>query len=84
MALSLPDLKAFLLATPFFGGLSDASIELLVSMLVERRFHVGDTVVAEGDQGHSMFIVLSGHLAVSRVLDAEFGEGLADVEPGPG
>ncbi len=84
MALSLPDLKAFLLATPFFGGLSDASIELLVSMLVERRFHVGDTVVAEGDQGHSMFIVLSGHLAVSRVLDAELGRVLrmSSLDPG--
>ena len=47
MAVSSPDLKAFLLATPFFGGLSDASLDLLVSMLVERRFDVGATVVAE-------------------------------------
>ena len=35
MAVSSPDLKAFLIATPFFGGLSDASLDLLVSMLVE-------------------------------------------------
>jgi CRP-like cAMP-binding protein len=34
MAVSSPDLKAFLLATPFFGGLSDASLDPLVSMLV--------------------------------------------------
>ena len=32
MAASSPDLKAFLLATPFFGGLSDASLDPLVSM----------------------------------------------------
>jgi CRP/FNR family cyclic AMP-dependent transcriptional regulator len=31
MAASSPDLKEFLLATPFFGGLSDASVDLLVS-----------------------------------------------------
>lgn len=41
MAVSSPDLKAFLLATPFFGGLSDASLDLLVSMLVERYFDAG-------------------------------------------
>jgi CRP/FNR family transcriptional regulator, cyclic AMP receptor protein len=49
MAVSSPDLKAFLVATPFFGGLSDASLDLLISMLVERRFDVGATVVEEGE-----------------------------------
>jgi hypothetical protein len=46
MAVSSPDLKAFLLATPFFGGLSDASLDLLVSMLAERRFDAGAILVA--------------------------------------
>ena len=67
MAVSLPDLKAFLVATPFFGGLSDASLDLLVSMLVERRFDVGATVVAEGEPGRSMFVVQSGELVVSKL-----------------
>jgi hypothetical protein len=67
MALSSPDLKAFLLATPFFGGLSDASLDFLVSMLVERRFDVGATVVAEGEPGRSIFIVHSGELVVSKL-----------------
>src|SRR5215472_3321465 len=40
MIVSSPGLKAFLLETPFFGGLPDASLDLLVSMLVERRFDV--------------------------------------------
>lgn len=52
MVVSSPDLKAFLRATPFFGGLSDASLELLISMLVECRFEIGNTVVAEGEPGH--------------------------------
>ena len=64
MAVSSPDLKAFLLATPFFGGLSDASLERLVSMLVECRFDAGATVVAEGEPGRSMFVVHSGELVV--------------------
>jgi CRP-like cAMP-binding protein len=70
MAVSSPDLKAFLVATPFFGGLSDASLDLLVSMLVERRFDVGATVVADGEPGRSMFIVQSGELAVSKLRDS--------------
>jgi CRP/FNR family cyclic AMP-dependent transcriptional regulator len=70
MAVSSPDLKAFLLATPFFGGLSDAGLDLLVSMLVERRFDAGATVVAEGEQGRSMFVVHSGELVVSKRLES--------------
>ena len=70
MATSSPDLKAFLLGTPFFGGLSDASLDLLVSMLVERRFDAGATVVAEGEPGRSMFIVQAGQLVVSRRTDS--------------
>ena len=82
MAVSSPDLKAFLLATPFFGGLSDASLELLVSMLVECRFDAGATVVAEGEPGRSMFVVHSGELVVSRRADAEHVIHMARLEPG--
>jgi CRP-like cAMP-binding protein len=66
MTVGTPDLKAFLLATPFFGGLADASLDRLVSMLVECSFDAGATVVAEGGPGRSMFIVKSGRLAVSK------------------
>ena len=70
MAVNSPELKAFLLATPFFGGLSEASLDLLVSMLVERRFDVGATVVTEGEPGRSIFIVHSGKLVVSKLGDS--------------
>jgi CRP/FNR family cyclic AMP-dependent transcriptional regulator len=67
MVVSSPDLKAFLVATPFFGGLSGESLDLLISMLVEHRFDVGVTVVAEGEPGRSMYIVHSGELMVSKL-----------------
>jgi CRP-like cAMP-binding protein len=67
MAVSSPDLKTFLVSTPFFGGLSDASLDLLVSMLVERRFDVGETVLLEEEPGRSMYIVHAGELAVSKL-----------------
>ena len=82
MAVSSPDLKAFLIATPFFGGLSDASLDLLVSMLAERHFDFGATVVAEGEQGRSMFIVHSGELVVSKLGDAGRPIPMAHFQPG--
>jgi CRP/FNR family transcriptional regulator, cyclic AMP receptor protein len=82
MAVSSPDLKAFLLATPFFGGLSDASLDLLVSMLVERRFDAGATVFAEGEQGRSMFIVHSGDLEVSKRINSGSVLRMADLASG--
>jgi len=66
MAVGTPELKAFLLGTSFFGGLSDASLEALVSMLAERRVEAGATVVTEGEPGRSMYVVAEGRLAVSK------------------
>src|SRR5215475_13629682 len=82
MAVSSPDLKAFLIATPFFGGLSDASLELLISMLVERRFDAGAAVVAEGEPGRSMYIVHSGELVVGK--RGESGRSIRMAGLGPG
>ena len=82
MAVSSPDLKAFLIATPFFGGLSDSGLDLLVSMLVERRFDTGATVVAEGEPGRSMFIVHSGKLVVGKLGDSGHVIRMAGLDPG--
>ena len=82
MTISAPDLKAFLLATPFFGGLTDASLDLLMSMLVECRFDVGASVVTEGEAGRSMFIVKSGRLAVSKRTNSGSVIPISVLEPG--
>src|ERR1700740_2002312 len=82
MVASSPDLKAFLAATPFFGGLSDASLDLLIPMLLERRVEVGAMVVAEGDPGRSMFVVHSGALAVRKLGDSGRVVHVADLHAG--
>jgi len=82
MAVSSPELKAFLVSTPFFGGLSDASLDLLVSMLVERRFDVGAPVVSEGEPGRSMYIVHTGDLAVSKLGNSGLELRMANLGPG--
>jgi CRP-like cAMP-binding protein len=69
-------------ATPFFGGLSDASLDRLVPLLVERRFDAGDTVVAEREPGRSMFIVHSGELVVNKVGASGRVVRMAGLEPG--
>jgi CRP/FNR family transcriptional regulator, cyclic AMP receptor protein len=81
MAVSSPDLKAFLLATPFFGGLSDASLDLLISMMVERSFDAGATVVAEAEPGRSMFVVHAGRLVVSRLGESGRSIWMSVLEP---
>jgi CRP/FNR family cyclic AMP-dependent transcriptional regulator len=68
MIISSPELKAFLVATPFFAGLSDASLETLISMLVERRFDLGASIVVEGQPGRSMYIIHSGEVVVSKIV----------------
>lgn len=82
MTVTAPDLKAFLLATPFFGGLSEASLDLLISMLVECGFDANATVVAEGEPGRSMFIVKSGRLAVSKRTKAGGVIPISVLQPG--
>jgi CRP-like cAMP-binding protein len=82
MAASSPELKAFLVATPFFGGLSEPSLDLMVAMLVERKLDAGATVVSEGDPGRSMFIVHSGKLVVSKLGHSGRVIRLGDLGPG--
>jgi CRP/FNR family cyclic AMP-dependent transcriptional regulator len=82
MVASSPELNAFLLATPFFGGLKEASLALLIPMLVERGFEAGSTVVTEGDQGRSMFVVHTGELAVSRVAESGRVLAMSKLKPG--
>lgn len=82
MVVSSPDLKAFLIATPFFAGLSDADLDLLVSMLVEHRLDAGATVVTEGETGRSMYVVHSGELSVSKLGDSGRSIRVAGLGPG--
>ena len=82
MAVSSPDLRAFLLATPFFGGLSEASLDLLISMMVERSFDAGAAIVAEGEPARSMFVVHSGQLVVSKLGESGRSIWMSMLEPG--
>jgi CRP-like cAMP-binding protein len=76
------ELKAFLVATPFFGGLNDGQLDLLSAMLTERRYAAGENVFVEGDQGRSMYVVHSGELLVCKA--GESGRTVRMSHLGPG
>ncbi|MFI5297344.1 MAG: cyclic nucleotide-binding domain-containing protein [Polyangiales bacterium] len=63
-------MKQFLQGTPFFGGLNDGALDLLVSMLTERTFERGEVVFREGDTGASMFILTQGEVLICRRGDS--------------
>ena len=69
---------------PLFQGLSDADREALGARLKEKRYKPGDIVCAKGEQGSSMYVVLSG--AVQIFLPPENKDGdrvvLKDVRMG--
>jgi CRP/FNR family cyclic AMP-dependent transcriptional regulator len=76
------ELKLFLIATPFFGGLDDAQLERLIAMLTERHFAAGEAVFREGEQGRSMYVVCSGQLVVQKA--GESGRQIRMSRLGPG
>jgi CRP/FNR family transcriptional regulator, cyclic AMP receptor protein len=52
--------RDFLSRTPFFGGLMDGALDLVIGMLQDRKFPASASVFQEGEQGRSMYIVRSG------------------------
>ncbi|MEM6958432.1 MAG: cyclic nucleotide-binding domain-containing protein [Myxococcota bacterium] len=49
-----------------FGGLDQASLELLARELKPLRVEVGDNVVAEGETAREMYVVINGELEVVK------------------
>jgi len=65
-----------------FALLSDESRGRVADGARERRYTAGETIVGEGDQGFSMFLVESGQLGVSVHGSAGQSQRLAVLEPG--
>ncbi len=47
-------------STPFFSGLSDDDLEAILRVGHPATFEPGQTIVAEGDPGDAMYIVVEG------------------------
>lgn len=57
-----PELKAFLMRTPFFGGLEDVQLDRVLRRLRPRAIARSEGVFREGEQGRSMYVVTAGEL----------------------
>jgi diguanylate cyclase (GGDEF)-like protein len=59
-------LLALLRRTPLLSPLSDPELDQLLLACRERPLSAGQALCREGDEGHAMYVVLSGHLVVSK------------------
>jgi CRP-like cAMP-binding protein len=59
-------LRGFLKTTSLFGALDAAVADRVIAMLKPHRYEPGETVFAEGDKGHSLYLVREGQCIVGR------------------
>jgi anion transporter len=80
----MADLADTIRNNPLFSGLSREDIAKILGRLEERSFHAGTTIVSQGDQGDSFYIIQSG--AVQVVLESGGGrkESIAVLGPQEG
>ena len=67
------ELGAFLAGIPFFASFDQSTLVWLARQLEPVHAQAGDTVIAEGDPGDGLYVLLSGRLRVS-VTAAPSGE----------
>ena len=57
---------ALLRRTGLLAPLSEAELQALVGVCPERALAPGQTLCHEGEEGHSMYVVLTGNVVVSK------------------
>ena len=57
-----------------FQTLDDGEVARVLNITREIRFHEGDVVMQEGDQGDTMYMVVVGEVGVSKSLTMKFGD----------
>jgi CRP-like cAMP-binding protein len=77
-----PEVLELLRRSTLFGDIPDGELTGIASRLDAARFAAGDTIVREGDEGHSAFLIASGEAAVvahdligEQVILTVFGPG---------
>ena len=59
------ELGAFLAGIPFFASFDEGTLVWLAEHLEPARAQAGDAIIAEGDPGDGLYVLLSGRLRVS-------------------
>ena len=58
--------RSILSQVPIFSGLSEPEFAFLIPRLVQRRFHAGELIFAEGDACSGLYIVQSGNVRIFK------------------
>ena len=68
------EVKDAIKESSIFKGLRDDELDEIFKITHEKRFLKGDTIMKEGDQGDTMYIVIEGEVGVSKSLTMKFGD----------
>lgn len=60
--------KEYVRRQPLFAPLTDDESEKLASLLIEKHFKAGETIVSEGDSVDSVYIIISGTADVQQMV----------------
>ena len=61
--------------TFIFNNLDEQEVADILKITKEKRFPKGETIMTEGEEGDSMYIVADGDVEVSKTLTMKAGEG---------
>jgi CRP/FNR family transcriptional regulator, cyclic AMP receptor protein len=75
-------LVALLAQVPLFSGLPGLHLRRIAAIGKEEEHAHGATIFAEGDAGHTFYVVLSGAVRISRMVPGMGEEALAIHKPG--
>jgi CRP/FNR family transcriptional regulator, cyclic AMP receptor protein len=59
-------LTAFMRSVPIFQDLKGKDLEILFTLLEERRWEIGEQICSEGELGRAMFVIREGEVEVLR------------------
>jgi CRP-like cAMP-binding protein len=57
-----------------FAALDDNELAQMSNITKEKRFQSGETIMQEGLEGDTMYLVIDGEVEVSKVLTLKFGD----------
>jgi len=69
-------------AIPLFSQVTDSDLELIASLLIERRFARNTTIVEEGLPGDYMYVIREGRVKVTKLSDEGREKILMFLDPG--
>ena len=56
---------------PLFSSLTPRELKIVDSLLHQRQFLAGEVVFDEGEEGQALYILLSGTVTVSRLMEGK-------------